>query len=348
MAVALVTQPPSFSLTEQGTEVSATSQALERTESAGAGQRPQSHATAKRTHVSICVCTFRRPEMLADLLSGLIRQKTDGQFTLSIVVVDNDQAESARPTVERFQREQITRIEYFVEREQSIALARNRTVANAKGELLAFIDDDEVPNDDWLLTLYKALEKYQVDGVLGPVPPRFAVPPPNWVIKAGVFERPNSQKYATGKPLEATQTGTGNALIRRSVFEAVEIPFRPQFGSGGEDIDFFRRAIAKGKIFIWCDEAVAYETVPQERTRVKVQMKRALLRGKVSLGGPAGSPSGILKSVVASSLYTISLPFLLLGGRHLFLKYLIKDCDHLGKLLGLFRVSLIREKYVSK
>lgn len=324
------------------------SQTLERTDLAGAGQRPQPHITQKRTHISVCVCTFKRPEMLAELLSGLMRQKTDGQFTTSIVVVDNDRSESARPIVERFQREQIIPVEYFVEREQSIALARNRTVANAKGELLAFIDDDEVPNDDWLLTLYKALEKYHVDGVLGPVPPRFAVPPADWIIKAGVFERPNSQKYVTGKPLEATQTGTGNALIRRSAFEAVETPFRPQFGSGGEDIDFFRRAIAKGKIFVWCDEAVAYETVPQERTRVKVQMKRALLRGKVSLGGPAGSPSGILKSIVACSLYTISLPILVLAGRHLFLKYLIKDCDHLGKLLALFRISLIREKYVSK
>jgi succinoglycan biosynthesis protein ExoM len=286
--------------------------------------------------------------MLAELLSGLVRQKTDDRFTFSVVVVDNDQTESARAIVERFKREQKLSIEYFLEREQSIALARNRTVANAKGELLAFIDDDEVPSDDWLITLYKSLEKYNVDGVLGPVKNRFAVPPPDWIIKAGVFERPNSQKYATGMPLDAAQTGTGNALIRRSAFEAVEIPFRRQFGSGGEDIDFFRRAIAKGKIFVWCDEAVAYETVPQERTRLKFQIKRALLRGKVSLGGPAGNLSGILKSIIACLLYSISLPFLLLMGRHLFVKYLIKDCDHLGKLLGLFRISLIREKYVSK
>lgn len=305
-------------------------------------------AVRKQTHISICVCTFKRPQMLGELLSGLMRQKTGDRFNFSIVVVDNDGDESGRAMVERFQREHTIPIEYFVEREQSIALARNLTVAKARGEMLAFIDDDEVPEDDWLLTLYNGMEKYKADGVLGPVKPRFVAAPPEWVLKAGMFDRPNSQNYATGMKLEAAQTGTGNALIRRSVFEAGEGPFRRQFGSGGEDIDFFRRAMAKGKVFIWCDEAVAFETVPQERTRVKFQVKRALLRGKVSLATPAGSVGGIAKSMVACAVYTISLPLLLLMGRHLFVKYLIKNCDHLGKLLALCRVSVITEKYVLK
>jgi glycosyltransferase involved in cell wall biosynthesis len=327
------------------------SQTLEQTEPSGAGARESRNdptSAKKQTHISICVCTFRRPEMLAELLSGLMRQKTDERFNFSIVVVDNDAGESARPMVERFRREQTIPIEYFVEREQSIALARNLTVAKARGELVAFIDDDEVPSDDWLLTLHNGLEKYQADGVLGPVKPRFAVAPPKWILEAGVFDRPNSQNYATGMVLEAAQTGTGNALVRRSVFEQEEGPFRRQFGSGGEDIDFFRRAMAKGKVFVWCDEAVAFETVPQERTRVKFQVKRALLRGKVSLASPAGSVGGIAKSIVACAMYTISLPVLLLMGRHLFVKYLIKNCDHLGKLLALCRVSVITEKYVLK
>ncbi len=38
---------------------------------------------------------------------------------------------------------------------------------------MAFIDDDERPPDRWLLTLFKAYEKYGVDGVLGPVKPHF-------------------------------------------------------------------------------------------------------------------------------------------------------------------------------
>src|SRR5882757_8144833 len=74
-------------------------------------------------HISVCVCTFKRPALLADLLQGLLNQTTDGTFTYSIVLVDNDRHESGRPTVERFQVARPEAIDYFVEPEQSIALA---------------------------------------------------------------------------------------------------------------------------------------------------------------------------------------------------------------------------------
>ena len=128
-------------------------------------------------HISICVCTFKRPALLAELLAGLVNQSTDGQFDFSIVVVDNDCHASARETVESLQRAHPGIIDYFVEQEQSIALARNRTVAQAKGALIAFIDDDEVPSETWLLTMYAALIKYKADGVWTGGAPPFVRPP---------------------------------------------------------------------------------------------------------------------------------------------------------------------------
>jgi hypothetical protein len=86
--------------------------------------------------------------------------------------------------------------------------------------------------------------------------------------------------------------------------------------------------------------------VPPERTRLLFQLRRALLRGKVSLGQPGGRGFGILKSLAASGLYTILLPVLLIMGRPLFVKYLIKDFDHIGKLLALCRINIVRQKYV--
>jgi glycosyltransferase involved in cell wall biosynthesis len=236
------------------------------------------------------VCTFKRPALLADLLRGLLNQTTDGKFTYSIVLVDNDIQESGRSTVEHFRTAAPETIHYVVEPEQSIALARNRAAAHATGDYVAFIDDDEVPVEDWLLKLYHALIKFRADGVLGPVKPRFAVMPSTWALKAGLFERPNSQDYPSGMVLHCGQTGTGNALIQRHVLDEVAGPFRREFASGGEDIDFFRRAMNAGKVFVWCADALAYETIPAERTHVSFQLKRALLRGK--------SPVSRLESLV--------------------------------------------------
>src|ERR1051325_8420557 len=82
-----------------------------------------------------------------------------------------------------------------VEPRQNIALARNMAVANAKGDFIAFIDDDELPGGEWLLTLFSAYQQYGVDGVLGPVKPRFDEPPPKWVVDGRFCERPS---YPTG------------------------------------------------------------------------------------------------------------------------------------------------------
>lgn len=296
-------------------------------------------------HISVCICTYKRPELLRRLLSKLEEQETGSFFDYSMVVVDNDKYESAREIVESFARQAKISVTYYVEPEQNIAFARNMAVAHANGDFVAFIDDDEIPIDDWLQRMRATILKYGVDGVLGPVKPIFEIAPPNWLIKAGVFDRPCDK---TGAVIDWRETGTGNVLARLSVFEDIEGPFNEQLGSGGEDTDFFRRATEAGKVFIWCEEAPAYEVVPVERTQLLFQLKRALMRGKASLAGPAGDTCGIMKSLAACALYTMLLPVFLMMGRHVFVKYLISDLDHMGKVLALCGVSLIGEKYIIK
>jgi glycosyltransferase involved in cell wall biosynthesis len=295
--------------------------------------------------ISIALCTYRRPALLRRLVSELETQQTQGLFTYDIVIVDNDADGSARATVGELARASALAISYDIEPEQNIALARNRAVANAGGDLIAFIDDDESACPDWLLRLYSTLREYRVDGVLGPVKPRFAVSPPKWVVKGRIFERPECGP--TGARLHWTNTRTGNVLIRRAVFDAVEGPFRQEFGSGGEDRDFFRRATEAGFVFVACEEAAVDEIVPAERMRVSFQLRRALLRGKASIAHDSDvQPLSVVKSVIACVGYTACLPFFLLAGHHVFVSYLIRNFDHLGKLLALCGVDVVKEKYL--
>ena len=296
-------------------------------------------------HICVCVCTYKRPELLEQLLAKLERQRTGDSFSYSVVVVDNDIHESARRTVESFAMNSVIPARYFVEKEQNIALARNRAVANAQGEFIAFIDDDESPIDDWLQLMRDAIIKYGVDGVLGPVKSVFEVAPPEWLERAGLFDRPCDK---TGAGIDWRKTGTGNVLVRQQALRDIEGPFNPQLGSGGEDVDFFRRATDAGRVFIWCEEATAYEVVPVERTRLSFQVKRALMRGRASFTSPAGNVGGIAKSFAAFAVYTTLLPLFLVMGRHMFIRYLISDLDHLGKLLALCRINPIGKKYVVK
>jgi succinoglycan biosynthesis protein ExoM len=294
--------------------------------------------------ISICICTFKRPEQIEHLLNLLSRQETDGLFKFSIVVTDNDASESARKAVESCAMRLNVPIVYRVEARQNIAIARNTSVALATGELVAFIDDDEEPANDWLLRLYETLLEYRADGVLGPVLPKFEEDAPNWARASQVFQRPG---FKTGTEIHWRITGAGNVLIRRDVLLESDGPFNPQLGAGGEDTDFFRRAMLRGRVFVWSAEAVCKERVPPERTRVTFQLRRALLRGKVASRMAGNGWNGALKSVLALLVYTIALPVFLLGGSAVFVTYLVRSFDHLGKLLAICGIDLVGDKYIS-
>lgn len=295
-------------------------------------------------HISVCICTYKRPQLLKRLLRALGTQETDGQFTYSIVVTDNDCLRSAKPVVSDLAAMSSIPIVYCVEPEQNISHARNRAVANATGDFIAFIDDDEFPIQSWLLTLFKACNKYNVDGVLGAVKPYFDEEPPKWVLRGNFYNRPT---YPTGFVIDWPKGRTGNVLLTKRIFEDDMNPFRPEFLTG-EDQDFFRRMIEKGHVFIWCNEAVAYEVVPPIRWKRSFMLRRALLRGEVTLLHPTFGVRDVAKSFVAVPAYTLALPFALAVGQHRFMALLVKLCDHLGKLLACLGIKPIKAAYVTE
>jgi glycosyltransferase involved in cell wall biosynthesis len=294
-------------------------------------------------HISVCVPTYKRPEMLAKCLDGLERQERRG-FTHSIVVVDNDDQQSARSVVEEWARRSTIAVVYACEPEQNISLARNRAVANASGEYIAFIDDDEVPDPAWLANLHAASGRFFLaGGVLGPVLPQFAGTAPAWLVKSELCLRTS---FATGTPAtDPKHMRTGNVLLSKAMIDDLQVPFDPRLGrTGGEDSDFFERMIRAGRSFIWCDEARVYEEVPVERQTLRYHVNRALVRGAVQSGKQAFLTYGTFKSAIAVVVYAVILPVLLATRYHLFARYLVSCCDHLGKLLGYVGIKPGRER----
>jgi succinoglycan biosynthesis protein ExoM len=292
-------------------------------------------------HVSICIATYQRPAWLEKLLTGIALQRTDGLFTYSVIVADNDAKESGREVVSRLAATFPVPLTYCVESRRSISHVRNMTLANSIGEFIAFIDDDEFPDKDWLLKLHEALTKYNCAGILGPVRPYYPEGTPAWVRKSGLFERP---EYKTGYELSWEGCRTGNVLFRRKIIEGMAIIFNAEFGMGGSDVDFFLRMTTKGHRFIWCNEAVVHEIVPPNRWSRTVLFKRALLRGRNSFRHPRGRWSNVARTLVAIPAYLLALPFLQLFGHHFFMRYSVKLCDHLGRALAVVGIEPIKRR----
>ncbi len=294
-------------------------------------------------HISVCVCSYRRPRLLRRLLLKLNNQATEGLFTYSIVVADNDGERSGAPIVAKMSSFCRVPIRYCVEPRRNIALARNKAIENAEGAFVALIDDDEFPEPTWLLTLYETLCEYRVDGVLGVVRRHFEEIPPAWFRKSGIYSR---KIKPTGAVVRWKESRTGNALLKRGMLVCDPAPFRPEFRAG-EDQDFFRRKIEAGYKFIWSADAVVCETIPPARWKRSYILRKAVLQGATAALQPNCTKLNIAKSLVAVPFYLLLLPFTLLIGQQYFMRLMVKICDHSGKLLMRAGINPIREEYVS-
>ena len=293
-------------------------------------------------HVSVCICTFKRPELLKRLLCELEKQVVK-DFSYSVVVTDNDSEQSAKDLVAMYSASSRMEIHYCCEPQRNIAMARNRAIEHSDGEFIAFIDDDEYPKYEWLYDLHKTCVKLNVQGVLGPVQPYFESDPPDWVKKGKFFDRPT---HETGHRMNWEECRTGNVLFKRAILPHGEAPFREQFNTAGEDVDFFRRMTEKECRFVWCKEAVAYEIVPTARCTRTYLLRRALLRGSNFHKHPTHRLKNALKSIIAVPCYLVALPVLAVLGQHLFLKYLFKLLDHASRLLSFVGLRLVTERQI--
>ena len=160
--------------------------------------------------------------------------------------------------------------------------------------------------------------------------------------KGGFYDRTEHQ---SGFILPWTECRTGNVLLKSAIVQNLHPIFSPEFGTGGSDLDFFRRMIAAGHKFVWCNEAVVYEHVPPSRWDRGNLLRRALLRGQnAARHNENRNVSSISKSIAAVIIYGAALPVLQVRGHHFFMKYLVKLCDHAGKLLAVCGLKPIKQR----
>ncbi len=283
--------------------------------------------------VSICIATFRRPKGLARLLGSLARQKLPDGLELEIIVVDNDSAGRARGEAIGVC-EIAQRVRWFVEPRQNIALARNRAVVEARGKWIAFVDDDEITDPNWLAGFWAEVQRNQGDAFFGPVFPRFDTRASSWLDFETLYSR---AWQLTGEPVEIGAARTSNSLVRRSLF--ADCLFDPAWGlTGGEDVELFDRMFAAGARLRWCDEAIVHETIPVQRQRLGWLAQRAF-RGGVGYtrlqrqrrrGGAIRR--GLPRAMLALLYLSVLLPFSPLAGRSAMLRVGLRICTQAGHL----------------
>jgi succinoglycan biosynthesis protein ExoM len=233
--------------------------------------------------VTVIICTYKRISSMINSIYSVIDQDIIHEIYIELVVVDNNHDRRVRTIVEEIAAKAPFPVRYVHEDVASISRARNTGIRAAHGQFVAFLDDDEIATPGWIRALLKTAHATAADLVFGPVKPIFEDgTPPAW--------DPTGSRYGTGLALPDGEVapilgefghahrlgvvGAGNVLAGRGCLQDPE-PFDPAFGSsGGEDVDFFRRQIGRGRRAAWSKQAVVYEYVPRERAELGYMLRR--------------------------------------------------------------------------
>lgn len=290
--------------------------------------------------ISVCICTFRRPEGLRRALASAFALQIPSGCSIELLVVDNDASGSAAAVVDSF-RGMATDISLRLLHEPTpgVSHARNRCLDTAAGEMLAFFDDDEFVNPDWLIELLACMDRTRADAVFGPVLPAFETAPTPWALASGVHDR---QRFPSGTVLPWREARTGNVALRRSMLAGGH-RFSTEFArTGGEDSLFFATAQSQGRKLVWCDEAIVHESVPAQRMERAWILHRAFMGGRTyvrleaRLGRRLPYTTFALRGLVASVLSLAAVAALYLRGDARHVRHLCRLYGHLGKVAARF------------
>lgn len=297
--------------------------------------------------VAICIATFKRPELLHNCLTSIGQLIIPHNYAPIIIVVDNDNERSGESGFNKA----IKNIEidsyYYVEPERGLSSARNNLLEKALDhnvDFIAFIDDDELTHKQWLVNMVKGFKTYNSDIITAPVLPiNESVAPDDFTTNT---KRPSGSTPRT--------ISTNNVIFSKKLIGEHGLRFDRYFDFiGGEDFDFFDRAIKTGITAAWVDDAIVFETIFPERKTRKYMIYRhftgginAIMRYRKnhSLIFAWGRYLPKIIGKIISSLISLIIS-LFYEHKKNFNKFLIKASNGIGYLCGLLNIIVERYRY---
>jgi O-antigen biosynthesis protein len=248
--------------------------------------------------VTVAVCTRDGANRLGECLDALVALEYPSP-RLDLLVVDNAPQDDA---VRRLIEAEFPRVRYVVEPRPGLDWARNRAILEARGELIAFTDDDVSVDRWWVDALARLFTADPgVDAVTGlVVPDAIDVDSHRLFEQYGGFGRGYDRQYfrvddRTGEPAAVRHGGSGrfgtgaNMAFRRSLFDRIGL-FDPALDvgtptNGGGDLEMFFRVLKQGGTLVYEPSAIvrhrhrgSYEKLREQLTNNGIGFYAYLVR----------------------------------------------------------------------
>jgi GT2 family glycosyltransferase len=236
-----------------------------------------------RTSVIVCAYSLARWDELVAALHSVSHQSQPALETILVVDRSDELLRRARAELQR-----ITIIDNA--HQGGLSGARQTGAECARGELIAFLDDDAVADPDWLAELERAFDDPSVLGAGGMIVPSWVDPPPRWFPAAFNWVVGCSYEGLPTRPAPVRNV-IGASIAMRAEVMRLTGGWEPQLGrvysddelgSTAEETEFCIRAsrLHPGRYWLYVPSAVVSHRVPPERGTISYFIRRCRVEGR--------------------------------------------------------------------
>lgn len=292
--------------------------------------------------LSLVIATYNRAEQLMVTLGSVAMQNAEAE-SWECIVVDNNSSDNTRERVEAFKsKHNSLNIRYIFEQNQGLSYARNAGIVASRGDIVAFIDDDERIVSDFV-SAYIDLFDQHPDAMAagGEIIAEYPTGRPRWMSR--YTERPIANPMSFGDRVKLFPSsripGGGNMAMRRRVFDSIGM-FNTSLGRtgkrllGGEESDLFERIVKHEYRVYYAPRAVMYHIIPKEKLSRDYFVRLATNTG-ISQRTRAELNHTMLKLYVSEVTKWVATLLLCLIHRPAQSRYLILMRKHISK--GIFQ-----------
>lgn len=263
--------------------------------------------------LSVIIPTRNRAQRLADLLDSLAGQEPV-PFEWEVIVVDNASTDAtAEVTQQKSETLPIT-IRHVVEPRLGLHYGRHRGAKEARGKVLAYLDDDMILDRQWIRGTDLLLED-KADAVVGRVLPKWEAEPPGWLAALWSKGEHGSACWYLGlldlgdlvKPIEPSCVFGGNCFIKKEILyslggfhpDAIPSPLLRFRGDGetGLMVKFKQRGLRS----FYDPKATAFHIIDANKLTVEYVCSRAYNQGISNSFAQIRAEYGLAQSVTFNS-----------------------------------------------
>jgi len=220
--------------------------------------------------LTVMVCTHNRAGRLRDALHSLEAQSLSPD-RFEVLVVDNASTDETAAVIQQYAARGRIDVRFVREPELGLDAARNRGVREARGEVLAFLDDDARARADWAAEVLKGFERHDAPILGGRVDLLWEADRPDWF--SDVLLRylihcdygPDVVQVTAPPWLYGTNVAIRSSLFRQIGLFRLDLDRKGDSLMGGGDTEFFERAHRRGHRLLYLPSLVVDHLVPAAR-----------------------------------------------------------------------------------